>query len=77
MNADQIKEEAEDLQKEVEETTQTLKAKALQWQQTAPESVGQFAKATDTYVRENPWPAVGIAAFAAFTLGVLIGMRRR
>ena len=33
------------------------------------------AKATDDYVRANPWNAVGIAAGVAFVLGVLITRR--
>ena len=33
------------------------------------------AKATDEYVHENPWRAVGIAAFAGLVLGVLISRR--
>ena len=33
------------------------------------------AKATDEYVRENPWQAVGAAALAGLVLGVLISRR--
>lgn len=33
------------------------------------------AQATDTYVHENPWKAVGIAAGIAFTAGLLISRR--
>ena len=33
------------------------------------------AKATDEYVRENPWQAVGVAAVAGLVLGVLISRR--
>ena len=33
------------------------------------------AKATDEYVRENPWQAVGAAAVAGLVLGVLISRR--
>ena len=33
------------------------------------------AKATDDYVRENPWQAVGIAAAAGLVLGILISRR--
>jgi len=37
------------------------------------------AKATDTYVRANPWQAVGIAAGIAASIGILLGLllRRR
>ncbi|MBK6639200.1 MAG: DUF883 domain-containing protein [Rhodocyclaceae bacterium] len=33
------------------------------------------ARATDTYVHENPWAAVGIAAGAGLLVGLLIGRR--
>jgi len=35
----------------------------------------QAAQATDEYVREHPWPAVGIAAGIGFLLGALISRR--
>jgi len=34
------------------------------------------ARATDDYVHENPWGAVGIAALAGLLVGVLISSRR-
>ena len=33
------------------------------------------AKATDEYVRANPWKAVGIGALAGFVLGLLVSRR--
>jgi len=33
------------------------------------------AKATDEYVRENPWQAVGVGALIGFLLGALITRR--
>ena len=33
------------------------------------------ARATDDYVNDNPWQAVGIAAGIGFLLGVIIGRR--
>jgi ElaB/YqjD/DUF883 family membrane-anchored ribosome-binding protein len=33
------------------------------------------ARATDDYVHDNPWQAVGIAAAVGLVLGVLIGRR--
>jgi ElaB/YqjD/DUF883 family membrane-anchored ribosome-binding protein len=33
------------------------------------------ARATDEYVRDNPWQAVGVAAVAGLVLGVLISRR--
>ena len=34
------------------------------------------AKATDVYVHENPWEAVGVAAAAGLVVGLLIGRSR-
>ncbi|MBN2574503.1 MAG: DUF883 domain-containing protein [Deltaproteobacteria bacterium] len=33
------------------------------------------ARATDTFVHDNPWKSVGIAAGVGFLLGLLIGRR--
>ena len=38
--------------------------------------VRESARATDAYVRDNPWRAVGIAAGAGLLLGLLISSRR-
>ncbi len=39
--------------------------------------VRDSARATDEYVRANPWHAVGIAAGVGLVLGVLLSWRRR
>ena len=39
------------------------------------ESTRQMARATDHYVHENPWKAIGIAAGAGLLVGMLIGRR--
>ncbi len=39
------------------------------------EKTKQAARATDDYVHENPWQAVGIAALAGLVLGILISRR--
>jgi ElaB/YqjD/DUF883 family membrane-anchored ribosome-binding protein len=33
------------------------------------------ARATDAYVHENPWQAVGVAALVGFVIGLLVGRR--
>jgi len=35
----------------------------------------EAARATDDYVRENPWQAVGVAAGIGLVIGLLIGRR--
>ena len=39
------------------------------------EEAAEQARATDDYVRANPWQAVGIAALAGIALGLLISRR--
>jgi ElaB/YqjD/DUF883 family membrane-anchored ribosome-binding protein len=51
------------------------KAKVVEAENKAVEQTRAAARATDTYVHENPWRAVGIAAGAGLFLGLLIGRR--
>jgi ElaB/YqjD/DUF883 family membrane-anchored ribosome-binding protein len=39
------------------------------------DGVKHGVRRADRYVRDNPWPAIGIAAAAAFLVGVLISRR--
>ena len=75
MNPNKIKEQGEEFQEEAEGTT--FRERALQWKQTATDGVVNFARTTDTYVHENPWPTIGMTALFAFALGILVGNRRR
>lgn len=77
MNSDKMKEKAEDLQDQAEEAAQSFTERAAEWQHAARENITNFAQNTDTYVHENPWPAIGITAVFAFALGLIIGARRR
>ena len=38
-------------------------------------NVKRNARRADRYVHDNPWPAIGVAAAAAFLLGVLLSRR--
>ena len=53
----------------------TAKVKLSDAEQVLLEKSKLAAKATDEYVRENPWQAVGVAAVAGLVLGVLISRR--
>ena len=53
----------------------TAKVKLTDAEQVLLEKSKLAAKATDEYVRENPWQAVGAAALAGLVLGVLISRR--
>ena len=39
------------------------------------DDAAKAARAVEEYVQENPWRAVGIAAFAGFVLGALVNRR--
>ena len=53
----------------------TAKVKLGDAERAALEQAKKAAKVTDEYVQDNPWRAVGIAAFAGLVLGVLISRR--
>jgi ElaB/YqjD/DUF883 family membrane-anchored ribosome-binding protein len=53
----------------------TAKVKLSEAERALLEKTKQAAKATDDYVRENPWQVVGIAAAAGLVLGILISRR--
>jgi len=51
------------------------KTKLVDLEGKAVEKTKAAARATDTYVHENPWKSVGVAAGVGFLLGLLIGRR--
>ena len=53
----------------------TAKVKLSDAERVLVDKTKDAAKATDEYVRENPWQAVGVAAAAGLVLGVLISRR--
>ena len=59
-----------------EETLRSARQKLSQIDDVVIAHAKDAARATDDYVRENPWGAVGIAAVAGVLVGVLISSRR-
>ena len=53
----------------------SAKVKLGEAERAAVEKAREAAKATDEYVHDHPWRAVGIGAAAGFVLGLLIGRR--
>ena len=53
----------------------TAKVKLTEAERVLLEKSKLAAKATDEYVHEHPWKAVGVAAAAGLLLGLLIGRR--
>ncbi len=58
-----------------EESLKVAKARVAEMQNEMLERTKAAAKATNDYVHENPWAAVGIAAATGMVLGVLIARR--
>ena len=58
-----------------EETLKAARAKLATMDDAVIERAKDAARATDDYVHEHPWGAVGVAAVAGLLLGVLISRR--
>lgn len=52
-----------------------LQARLIEVEKTAAARAAEAGRAADTYVRENPWRAVGAAAGAGLIIGLLISRR--
>ena len=61
----------------VKASIDTAKARLGEIKETARVRAVDTAKATDQYVRGNPWQAVGIGAAAGVVLGFLLATRRQ
>jgi ElaB/YqjD/DUF883 family membrane-anchored ribosome-binding protein len=73
--ASQVGEKAVAARERIQASLASAKVKLTEAERAALEKAKQAAKATDDYVHENPWRAVGIAAVAGLVLGVLIARR--
>jgi ElaB/YqjD/DUF883 family membrane-anchored ribosome-binding protein len=59
----------------VEQSLRTAKGRLADLEHTAVEKAKATAQATDHYVHENPWQAIGITAGVGVLVGLAIGMR--
>lgn len=59
----------------VEESLQVARVRLADAQIAVVAKTKAAAKATDVYVHENPWNAVGIAAAVGLLVGLLVGRR--
>ena len=73
--ASQAGEKVSAARERIQASLATAKVKLGEAERALLEKTKLAAKATDDYVRENPWQAVGIAAAAGLVLGVLISRR--
>ena len=58
-----------------EESLKVAKARMAEAQEALIINTKAAAKATDAYVHENPWRAIGVAAGVGLVIGLLIGRR--
>ena len=75
MTASQVGEKATELRTRMQTRLDQAKADLARLQEMAVVKAKEVGQATDTYVRDNPWQAVGIAAGAGFLIGLLISRR--
>jgi len=73
--ASQAGEKATVARERIQATLASTKAKLIEAERALLEKTKQAARATDDYVHDNPWQAVGVAAGVGFLLGLLIGRR--
>jgi ElaB/YqjD/DUF883 family membrane-anchored ribosome-binding protein len=71
----QIGDKADDARKRVQAALDSARARLKDMQGSAAEMGEEAVRATETYVRENPWQSVGIAAGVGLVLGLLISRR--
>ena len=58
-----------------ERTLSGAKADLIRLEETVVQRTKEAAKATDEFVTENPWKAVGVGAAAGILIGMLIARR--
>jgi ElaB/YqjD/DUF883 family membrane-anchored ribosome-binding protein len=68
-------EKARDLRSQVEAKLLTAKLRLQELEGEAIDKAKAAAKATDDYVHDNPWQAIGIAAAVGFLIGLAVTRR--
>lgn len=65
---------ARDIRQSVDQSLAAAKEQLQRLQQAVSDKTVAAMDATDSYVRQNPWQALGIAAGTGLVLGALIGL---
>jgi ElaB/YqjD/DUF883 family membrane-anchored ribosome-binding protein len=73
--ANQGGEKVAELRAKAEESLRVVKTRIAETQTAVLEKTRAAAKATNVYVHDNPWQAVGIGAAIGLAVGLLIGRR--
>ena len=68
-------EKARDLRQQVESKLLSAKLRLQELQGEAVDRAKEAARATDDYVHDHPWQAIGIAAAVGLAAGLLINRR--
>jgi ElaB/YqjD/DUF883 family membrane-anchored ribosome-binding protein len=68
-------ERARDLRSQAEARLLTAKLKLQEMQGQAVDRAKDAARATDDYVHDNPWQAIGVAVLVGFMAGMLVSRR--
>lgn len=68
-------EKANDLRSQVEAKLRSAKLRLMDLQDDAIDTAKAAARATDDYVRDNPWQAIGVAAAIGVLFGLVISRR--
>lgn len=75
ITASQTGEKVAELRARIQERLSQAKARLSEIEQTVIVKGKAAAAATDNFVHEHPWKAVGIAALAGLAVGILISRR--
>jgi ElaB/YqjD/DUF883 family membrane-anchored ribosome-binding protein len=74
--ADQLGEAAVRASEGLEESLGKIEMKFNDVRDSVIDKTKEYSRTTNSYVRKNPWVAIGISAGFAFLVGMLIGRRR-
>jgi ElaB/YqjD/DUF883 family membrane-anchored ribosome-binding protein len=66
---------AKDLRSQVEAKLMNAKLRLQEFQGHAVDRAKETARATDDYVHDHPWQAIGVAAVLGFVVGLLMNRR--
>jgi ElaB/YqjD/DUF883 family membrane-anchored ribosome-binding protein len=73
--ANQGGEKLAEVRAKAEESLRVVKTRMAEAEAALVTKTKAAAKATDTYVHENPWKAIGVAAGFSLVIGLLLGRR--
>ena len=73
--SNQTGERIQEVRARAEESLRQARARVTQVEEDALKAAREMAEATEEYVRDNPWQAIGVAAGVGLLLGIVLGRR--